>query len=77
MTTYQLTEEDKIQSFRSLRNALYFSKRITDINADEAAICHALRAIPDIENINVLYHAVTADGVWAARQVLDANAATD
>lgn len=75
MSTYQLTEEDKQVSFRSLRTALYFSHHIVDINADENELRRALRAIPDIENINVLYHTVTADGVWAARQVLEEYAA--
>jgi len=70
MTTYQMTDEDKVQSFRVLRTALYFSKRIADIDAGDAALSRALRAIPDIENINILYHIVTADGVWAARQIL-------
>lgn len=66
-----MTDQDKEQSYLRLRTALFFGRYISDILADEDELRRALRAIPDIENINVLYHIVTADGVWAAQQILE------
>lgn len=71
MTTYHMTEQDKVVSHREMRKALYFGSRlIPSLDASDRECATALRAIPNIEQHEVLWRIVGSDGMWAAHQVL-------
>ena len=69
MTTYQMSEQDKAASFRKLCDRLFFGGHTLTIDASNEELCTALRTIPNIDQIDVLWRTVGADGVWAAQQV--------
>lgn len=65
--------DDEITSYRVLRRRLYFAGLINTTDADEEALYSALRNLPD-QGIETLWRYVGADGVLAARQILDRHA---
>lgn len=71
MATYHLTDDDKTVSFRKLCTRLYFANHTTALDATNAELAAALRAIADSNDIAVLQRTVGADGVWAARYILE------
>lgn len=72
MITYQLTEQDKAVSHLVMRKHLYFGHRlIASLDATDQECADALRAIPNIDQHEVLWRTVSSDGMWAAQQVLE------
>lgn len=68
-----MTEQEKAISHLSMRKQLYFGHRlIASLDASDQECAAALRAIPQIEQHDVLWRMVGSDGVWAARRVLEA-----
>ena len=65
-----MTEQDKEVSRREMRKCLYFAGLIASIDASNQECAAALRMIPKIDRVDVLWPMVRGDGIWAARQVL-------
>lgn len=63
-----MTDEDRATSYRVLRMRLFLCGYTNTLDADEETLRRALLALP--HSIEDLHPIVSADGLWAARDVL-------